>query len=227
MFWFGSNDSGSRRSSERERERRVRYLLLALGLLLLLALLGSRGLGDQDGVDVGKDTALSDGNTTEELVQLFVVAHGQLDVAGDDAGLLVVAGGVAGKLKNLGSEVLKDGSQVDGGAGTNAGGELALSQVAADSADRELKTSLAGLALGLLAVALSTSGLAALAGGRRGGCCCCCCFCHFVRLNKFSKELICELASPTLAILRHAQAATNKTAHPRAQFKQNLCMHNS
>ena len=35
-------------------------------------------------------------------------------MARDDTGLLIVACGVASKLKNLGREILKDGSQVDG-----------------------------------------------------------------------------------------------------------------
>ena len=61
-------------------------------------------------MDVWKDTTLGDGDTTEKLVELLVVADGELDVARDDAGLLVVAGSVAGKLEDLSGEVLKDGS---------------------------------------------------------------------------------------------------------------------
>ena len=89
-----------------------------------LGLLG--GLGDEHRVDVGQNTAGGDGHTAEELVELLVVADGQLDVTGHNAGLLVVAGGVSGKLKDLGSEVLKDGGKVHGGTSTDAGGELAL-----------------------------------------------------------------------------------------------------
>ena len=77
-------------------------------------------------MDVGEHTARSDGHRAEQLVELLVVAHGQLHVPGDDAALLVVAGGVAGQLKDLGSEVLEDGGQVHGGTSTDAGGELAL-----------------------------------------------------------------------------------------------------
>ena len=77
-------------------------------------------------MDVGQNTAGGDGHTAEELVELLVVADGQLDVTGHNAGLLVVTGGVASKLKDLGSEVLKDGGQVHGGTGSNAGGELSL-----------------------------------------------------------------------------------------------------
>jgi hypothetical protein len=144
-----------------------RNLLLSLGRLLGglgLLLLGSRGLGHQHRVDVGQDTALGNGHTTEELVKFLVVADSQLNVAGDDAGLLVVAGGIAGQLKDFSGEVLQDGGQVDGGAGTDTGGELALLQESADSADRELKSGLGGLALGLLAVGLATATLAALSG---------------------------------------------------------------
>ena len=39
---------------------------------------------------------------------------------GDDSGLLVVPGGVAGQLEDLGGEVLHDGGHVDGGAGAHA-----------------------------------------------------------------------------------------------------------
>ena len=91
--WFGS-----------EARRRSCLLLgglLGRGLLLRLLRLLARdlgALGDQHGVDVGEDTALGDGHAAEQLVQLLVVADGQLDVAGDDARLLVVAGGVAGQL---------------------------------------------------------------------------------------------------------------------------------
>jgi len=110
-------------------------------------------------VDVGKNTTLGNGDIAEKLVQLLVVADSQLDVAGHDAGLLVVAGSVTGKLKDLSSEVLKDGSKVHGGTGTDTGGELALLQEAADTGHRELQTSLArlGHALGGLSSSSFTS----------------------------------------------------------------------
>ena len=44
----------------------------------------------------------------------------------DDAGLLVVSGGVSGELKDFGGEVLDDGGQVDGGSGSDAFGVVAL-----------------------------------------------------------------------------------------------------
>ena len=53
---------------------------------------------------------------------------GELKVPGDDPSLLVVPGGVAGQLEDLGGEVLHDGSHVDGGAGAHALGVVALSE---------------------------------------------------------------------------------------------------
>ena len=66
-------------------------------------------------MDVGQDTTLSDGDTSEELVQLFVVSYGQLEMTRDDPGLLVVSGGVTGQLEDFGRKVLKDSSEVDRG----------------------------------------------------------------------------------------------------------------
>lgn len=44
-------------------------------------------------MDVGEDTTSSDSGVAEELVQLVVVADSQLDVTGNDTGLLVVLSG--------------------------------------------------------------------------------------------------------------------------------------
>lgn len=64
--------------------------------------LGGPGLlREQVLVDVGHHAAASDCGAAQQLRQLLVVAHRQLDVAGHDAGLLVVASSVAGELKNL------------------------------------------------------------------------------------------------------------------------------
>jgi hypothetical protein len=57
-------------------------------------------------MDVGEDTALGDGDVAEQLVQLLIVADGELQMTRDDTRLLVVAGGVASQLEDLGREVL-------------------------------------------------------------------------------------------------------------------------
>ena len=47
---------------------------------------------------------------------------------GDDPGLLVVPGSVAGELEDLGGEVLHDGGQVDRGSGSNPLGVVSLAE---------------------------------------------------------------------------------------------------
>ena len=67
--------------------------MLARELNNLLVTLLAALLGEKDGVDVGEDTTLGNGHTSKELGQL---------------------------LEDLSGQVLKDGSQVHGGTGTNA-----------------------------------------------------------------------------------------------------------
>ena len=84
-------------------------------LLRLVPLFVDSGLlGQERGLDVGQDAALDDGDTGQEAIELFVLSDGQLQVTGDDAGLLVGVGGVAGQLQHLGGQVLQHGGQVDG-----------------------------------------------------------------------------------------------------------------
>ena len=100
--------------------------------------------GEQEDVDVGEDTTSSNSGAAEKLVELLVVADSKLDVAGHNTGLLVILGGVTGELKNLSCEVLKDGSQVHGGTGTDTLGVTASLHEAGNSANWELESSLAG-----------------------------------------------------------------------------------
>jgi hypothetical protein len=133
-------------------------------------LLGGGLLGEEDGVDVGENTAGRDGDASEQLVELLIVLDGQGDVAGDDAALLVVAGGVAGELEDLGGEVLEDGGEVDAGTDSDALGVAALLQVASDTRDGELESRLGGGANGL---AGSTSSLSLSSGSSLSLSCCC------------------------------------------------------
>ena len=105
--------------------------------LLLGGLLGL--LGKKDGLDVRQHAALSDGHSTEEFVELFVVTHGQLQMAGDDAGLLVVTGGVTGQLQDLSGQILKHGSQVDWSSGSDAMSIVALAKKSVHTANGELE----------------------------------------------------------------------------------------
>ena len=107
-----------------------------------LELLGSLSLGlAQRSVQVGEHTTGGDGHLTQELGELLVVADGQLDVAGDDSGLLVVAGSVTGELEDLSDEVLEDGSHVDGGTSTDASRVASLLQVTSNTTNGELESS--------------------------------------------------------------------------------------
>ena len=81
--------------------------------LLLLGL-----LGEEDSLDVGEDTTLGNGDTGEKFVELLVITDGELEMTGDDPGLLVVTGSIASELKDLSSKVLHDGSEVHGTTST-------------------------------------------------------------------------------------------------------------
>ena len=65
-------------------------------------------------VDIWEDTALGDGDVTEQSVQLFVVADGQLKMTWDNTGLLVVTRGIASQFEDLSGQILKNGCEVDG-----------------------------------------------------------------------------------------------------------------
>jgi hypothetical protein len=65
-------------------------------------------------VNVGENTTLGDGDVAEKLVQLLIVADGELKMTGDDTGLLVVTGGVSSQLEDLSRQVLKNSSEVNG-----------------------------------------------------------------------------------------------------------------
>ena len=122
-------------------------LRLGLADLLLGGLLGL--LGQKHGLDVGQHAALSDGHSAQQLVELLVVADGQLQMAGDDAGLLVVAGGVSGQLQDLSGQILQHSRQVDGSAGTDAVSVVAFAEQSVHTAHGELEPGAGGAGLGL------------------------------------------------------------------------------
>lgn len=93
-------------------------------------------------MNVGEDTALGDGDVAKEFVQLLIVPDGELEMARDDTGLLVVTGGVASQLEDFGSEILEHGSEVDGSAGTDTLGVVALAEETVHTTNGERETSL-------------------------------------------------------------------------------------
>ncbi|KAJ1105758.1 hypothetical protein NDU88_003163 [Pleurodeles waltl] len=120
-------------------------------------------LGQQHGLDVWQNASLGDGNSAQQLVELLVVADGELEVPGDDAGLLVVPGRVPSQLEDLGRQVLQDCSQIDGGTGADPLGVASLSEQPAHTAHRELQSSSGRACLGL------SAGLASLLSASRHG----------------------------------------------------------
>jgi hypothetical protein len=104
-------------------------------------------LGEKDSLDVGEDTSLGNGDSSQQFVQFFVVTDGQLQVTGDDPGLLVVTGGVTGQFKNLSCQVFHDGGQVDGCSSSDTFGIVSLAEKTMDTTNGELKSSTAGSAL--------------------------------------------------------------------------------
>ena len=115
----------------------------------LVTFAATRLLRQEDGVDVRKNSSLSDGDSGQQLVELLVVPDGELKVTRVDPGLLVVPGGVAGELEDLSGEVLHDGSEVDGSSSANMVGVVSFAKETMDPADGELKASAAGTGFGL------------------------------------------------------------------------------
>jgi hypothetical protein len=97
-------------------------------------------LGQKDGLDVGKNTALSNSDTTKKFVQFLVVSDSQLQVTWDNPGLLVVSGSVTSQLKDFSAQVLEDSSQVDWSTGTNSLSVVTLAKMTMDTTNRELKS---------------------------------------------------------------------------------------
>jgi hypothetical protein len=93
-------------------------------------------------VNVGENTTLGDGDVPEKLVQLLVVADGELEMTGNDTGLLVVTSGVSSQLENLSRQVLKNSSEVDGSTSTDTLSVVALAKKTVDTTDGESETGL-------------------------------------------------------------------------------------
>merc|ERR1719239_1331243 len=95
-----------------------------------------------------------------QLVQLFIIPDGKLQVPGDDARLLVVSGSISSQLQNLSSQVFHYCCHVDGSSCPNSLGVVALPpEQSMDPANRKLKPSPTGpgLCLSLDLTTLSTS----------------------------------------------------------------------
>ena len=67
--------------------------------------LHTEGGGTDFWLDEGDDATLGDDDVAEELVELLVIADGELEVAWHNVLFLVVVHSIAGKFKDFGGEV--------------------------------------------------------------------------------------------------------------------------
>ncbi len=129
--------------------RSVAHSSILLALAALLATGTARFLWQKDGLDIRQHTTLGNGHTGQQLVQLLVVSDGQLKMARDDPGFLVVAGSVASQLQNLGGEVLHDGGQINRCASSYSLSVVSFTKMAVNTTHWKLKTSAGRSALRL------------------------------------------------------------------------------
>lgn len=93
-------------------------------------------------MNIWQNTTLCNGDVSKKLVQLLVVSNGELQMSWNDTGLLVVSCCVASQLKDFGSQVLENGSQVHRCTSTDSLSVVALSEKSVNSTDWESETSL-------------------------------------------------------------------------------------
>ena len=106
-------------------------------------------LRQKNRLNVWQDTALSDGHTGQQLVQLLVVTDGELQMSRDDSRLLVISRRVAGQLEHFGGQIFHNGCQIDGRASSHSLRVVALAKQTMNSADWELQSGSARTALRL------------------------------------------------------------------------------
>ena len=62
-------------------------------------------------MNVGEDSSLGDDNLTEQSVEFLVISDSELQVSGNDSGLLVVSSSVSSEFEDLSREVPNHESQ--------------------------------------------------------------------------------------------------------------------
>ena len=89
-------------------------------------------------MDVWNDTTTGN-SSLDQGVELFITSDGEQQVSWSDSLDLQVLGGVTCELENLSGEVLKDGSAVNSGGGSDSAvGTDSRFQESVDSSDGEL-----------------------------------------------------------------------------------------
>merc|ERR1719347_2458905 len=103
-----------------------------------------RLLGQKHCLNVGENSALSNGHTGQQLVKFFVITDGELQMPRDYSGLLVVSGSVTSQLQHFGSQVLHDRSKIHRSASSYSLCVLPFTEQPVDSSDGELEAGSAG-----------------------------------------------------------------------------------
>jgi len=158
----GASNAASRCDISTLRSTTGEGSLASVGTLALS--LGGGELGNTSVLLGGlrRDDTTTGDSSLDEDIELFVVANSVLEVTRGDTLDAVLKRNVTSELKNLSAEVLKNGSAVDSGGGTDT--LLAVDtglQETVDTTDGELKTSALGAGDGL---GLASLGLALTAG---------------------------------------------------------------
>ena len=97
--------------------------------------------GQQHRLNVGQHTTSRNCDTTKELVQLFVVANGKLEMARYDPCFLIVTSSVSSQFQNLSRQVFQNSSQIDWCTGSNSVSIVAFPEKTVNSTDGKLKSS--------------------------------------------------------------------------------------
>merc|ERR1719347_253038 len=106
-------------------------------------------LGEKHCLNVGENSALSNGHTGQQLVKFFVITDGELQMPRDYSGLLVVSGSITSQLQHFGSQVLHDRSKINRCASPHSLRVVSFAKQPVDSTDGELESSPAGSRFGL------------------------------------------------------------------------------
>ena len=95
------------------------WVALKRAVFCKLCLIDLSGLlGEEDSLNVRKDSSLGDGDASKKFVQLLIVSNGQLEMSGDNSCFFVIPGSVSGQLEHLRGKVFKARGQVDWGSGS-------------------------------------------------------------------------------------------------------------
>ena len=110
----------------------------------------SRFFGQENCVNVGKNSSWSNSNSSKKLVQFLIILDSKSNVPGYNTALLVITSSISSKLENLSTEVLENSSKVYGCSSSDTACVLSLTEVPSDTTDRELKSCLCRWSGGLL-----------------------------------------------------------------------------